>query len=253
MDFTFGIITYANTENFIRTIIDSIRIQKIPNYEIIIVGKCNIEDTSLQIIDFDETIRSGWITKKKNIIVKKAKYENIVLLHDYIRLSENWYQGFIKYGSSFDVCVTKVETIEGKRFRDYALYVPGIEPYFQERALLPYTYNPSNEIKKLLYISGAYYIIKKSVALQFPLNEDLLHCQGDDVEYSKLLSKHNIFISCNPFSSVSFLKYKNQSWWEHEMTESDIHLMNSLSADQLEAMSIGQINQLKRVLPTTRL
>lgn len=32
--------------------------------------------------------------QKKNIIVLNAKYENIVLLHDYVKLGDNWYKGF---------------------------------------------------------------------------------------------------------------------------------------------------------------
>ena len=34
------------------------------------------------------------------------------------------------------------------------------------------------------YISGSYFICKKHIMIEFPLNEILLHCQGEDVEWS---------------------------------------------------------------------
>jgi tRNA A37 methylthiotransferase MiaB len=76
MDFTFGIITTGKDE-YIQKIVDSIHSQKIPHYEIIVVGKCNIKDPYLYNVPFDEKCRKAWITKKKNIICKMAKYENI--------------------------------------------------------------------------------------------------------------------------------------------------------------------------------
>ena len=85
MDFTFGIIT--NNAN-INPIISSIEKLKIPNYEIIIVCNKNnyteYEHISENVIPFDESIKPNWITRKKNLICQKAKYDNIVLLHDYI-------------------------------------------------------------------------------------------------------------------------------------------------------------------------
>ena len=33
-------------------------------------------------------------SKKKNIITQNAKYENIVYMHDYIVLDNNWYKGY---------------------------------------------------------------------------------------------------------------------------------------------------------------
>ena len=81
MDFTFGIITSNNIEN-LNKIIDSIEIQNISNYEIIIVG-CNkifnltnlnkLKRKNCTCIPFDESIYPGWITKKKNIITQNAK------------------------------------------------------------------------------------------------------------------------------------------------------------------------------------
>jgi len=231
MNFTFGIITDGNSDNFIEIIIDSIHKNNIPNYEIIIVGNSNIHQTDIiQIIKFDENIVSGWITRKKNIISLNAKYENIVMLHDYVALQNDWYNGFLKYGNDFDWCVTKIMNNDGRRFRDYTLfpyevdylnifYSPGkdIDEYFNNHCLLPYNFINTIKTNKYMYISGAYYVIKKNIANTFFLNEALVHCQGEDVEYSKRLHENNIIIKCNSFSSVKLLKYKIQANWEKEI------------------------------------
>ena len=225
MNFTFGIITTEESNQFLEEIIDSITNNNIPEYEIIIVGSAKINETEIiKIIDFDENIKPGWITRKKNIIAQNAKYENIVMLHDYIRLGENWYEGFLKFGDNFEWCVTKITNNAGNRCRDYTLFPaeylgtsdPGkdIDEYFNRFCLLPYHFVNTLKTNKYLYISGAYYIIKKHIALKHQLDEELLQNQGEDVEYTVRLRNNNIIIKCNIHSDVYFLKQKEQCHWE---------------------------------------
>jgi hypothetical protein len=231
MDFTFGIVTNSMNDNNINIIIDSIFKNNIPNFEIIIVGNTAIKASDkITIFYFNETIKPAWITKKKNIIAKNAKYENIVLLHDYIKFDDNWYNGFLKFGNNFDWCVNKIINIDGGRFRDYTLfpmksdclnihYSPAdIDSYFNENCLLPYDFVNSIKTNKYMYISGSYYVIKKDIALKHPLNEGLCWGQGEDVEFSKRLHANGIIIKCNQFSSVQFLKYKDSTLWEKEIS-----------------------------------
>ena len=85
IDFSFGIITSPDSKNDINLIVNSIRKQNIPNYEIIIVGSIkNDFGDDVKVIKFDESIKPGWITKKKNIITSQSSFENIVYLHDCI-------------------------------------------------------------------------------------------------------------------------------------------------------------------------
>jgi hypothetical protein len=233
MDFTFGIITSGNADNFIYKIIDSIIKNNIPNYEIIIVGHTNIEETSkIKKIYFDENIKKGWITRKKNIIVNNAKYENIVLLHDYVTLTDGWYKGFLQFGNNFDFCITKIKNKDGNRFRDYTLfpyevdylnifYSPGkeIDNYFNDNCLLPYHFKNNIKTNKYMYISGAYYIIKKNIALKYLLDESLIWGKGEDVEYSKRLHSNGVIIKCNHYSEVYLLKQKESVHWEKEINE----------------------------------
>ncbi len=233
IDFTFGIITDGKSDKFIDIIIDSIINNNIPNYEIIIVGNsCIMPNDKTKIIPFDETTKTGWITKKKNIVILNAKYDNIVMLHDYVALQNNWYDGFLKYGNDFDWCVTKIVNSNGTRFRDYTLfpykvdyldinYSPGgdIDSYFDDNCLLPYDFVNTIKTNKYMYISGAYYVIKKNIAIQNLLDENLVHNRGEDVEYSKRLHNNGVIIKCNSFSSAMLLKYKDPIHWEKEINQ----------------------------------
>lgn len=230
MEFTFGIVTTGKNDIFLNIIIESIVNNNIPKYEIIIVGNTEIKSNDkINVIYFDENYKENWITKKKNIIAFNAKYENIVILHDYIKLQDDWYEGFVKYGNDFDWCVTKVLNKNGCRFRDYTLcpyhcffseinYGSSIiDSYFAENCLLPYNFVNTIETNKYMYISGAYYIIKKQIATKYLWDENLVWGQSDDIEYSKRLHKNGIIIKCNSHSSVKFLKDKEPAHWEKEI------------------------------------
>jgi hypothetical protein len=230
MEFTFGIITTGSNDKFLEKMIVSIENNKIPVYEIIIVGNTKIASrNNVKILFFDETIKEGWITRKKNIISQTAKYENIVLLHDYIELKNDWYAGFLKFGNNFKFCVNRILNENGVRFRDYSLfpykvdylninYSPSdIYPYFADYCLLPYDYVNTIKTNRYMYISGSYYVIKKQIANTYLLDEELVWGRGEDVEFSKRLHSNGIIIQCNPFSTVQFLKYKNPMHWEREI------------------------------------
>jgi len=232
MDFTFGIVTDGKSDHYIKLIISSIIRNNIPKYEIIIVGNSCIEQSdNIRLFTFDENIKPAWLNRKKNIISLNAKYDNIVILHDYVALEDNWYEGFLKYGDNFDWCITKVFNNYGQRFRDYTLfpykvdylnlnYCPGddIDIYFNNNCLLPYDFINTIKTNKYMYISGSYWVIKKSTATKYLLDERLVWGQGEDVEYSKRLHENGIIIKLNPYSSVKFLKVKGSVYWEKEIS-----------------------------------
>jgi len=246
MDFTFGIITNEAFHN-INIIISSIRNLNIPNYEIIIVGGNNISNISNIVhIPFDESIKYNWITKKKNIICEMAKYNNIVLIHDYIEFCDDWYTGFLNFGDNFDICTSKILNNDGIRYRDYTIYPYGINNPFISRTLIPYNYPPSYKLSKILYISGAYYIIKKQLALKYPLDERLSWADGEDVFLTKQLVNNNVILKCNPHSTVKFLKQKISASWEIEVSSDDLLFFENMSDVDIEQIHQSQINELKR-------
>lgn len=213
MNFTFGIITSSvNPIIHLNQTINSIIQLNIPNYEIVIIGgNKEYQSNNLSIYPFEENPNGGWITKKKNLITKHAKYENIVYMHDYIVFHKDWYINFLNFGNDFKVCMNQIVNLDGTRFRDWTLWAESAEeigipnPYY----LIPY--NIKN-LSKLMYFSGSYWVAKKEIMEEFPLNEDLLWGQSEDVEWSKRIrEKYNFSINEN--SIVRLLKYKNPAFF----------------------------------------
>lgn len=206
MDFTFGIITAGNNDKLINEIIDSIELENIPNYEILIMGNSTIDKHNTKIIPFDETIKNGWITKKKNIITQNSKFENIVFMHDYIKLTPGWYEGQIISGNDFNIRMDKIIDYNGIRYRDWVCWCHNPNSHFNNLigrdCLIPYD---MIHLSKYMYISGAYWVAKKSVMLELPLNENLLWGQGEDIEFSFRYREKYTF-KMNEHSTVKLIK-----------------------------------------------
>ena len=229
MKFTFGIITTGSSDDRINLIIDSIEQQNvsIPEYEIIIVGNSSVSRDRTRIISFDDNQKYDWITKKKNLITENAQYDNIVYSHDYIFYDSKWYEEWLKFGDDYKVCMNRILNEDETRYRDWCIW-----PYngnfmddivalnaeerqaFPQRAdlmeglqcLIPY--NITN-LSKYMYFSGAYWVGKKYIMGEFPLNEELSWSQGEDVEWSmRIREKYNF--SINSKSIVRLLKYKGR-------------------------------------------
>jgi hypothetical protein len=206
MDFTFGIVTGGGFDDRIQVIISSIEAMSIPNFEILIVGPSQISNKNVKLIPFDESVRKAWITKKKNLITSHARYENIVYLHDYVVFQENWYQGFTEFGNDFDAVMCKIKNFDGSRYRDWCLWHRNhsvldwiVYPY---RTLIPYDLI---DVSSHLYFSGTFWVAKKALMEAFPLNEDLIAGEAEDVEWSKRVQNFTQF-KFNSKSEVSFLK-----------------------------------------------
>lgn len=209
MNFTFGIITNGNNNLNLFKVIESIKKEKIENYEIIVVGGQNLNDDKVKFISFNENEKNDWITQKKNLITKNASFENIVFLHDYVILNEGWYEGQLKKGNDFYVRIDKIQNLGGERFRDWCIW-PHNENFMDELigrdCIIPYYIN---NLSKYMYISGTYWISKKEVMIEFPLNETLSWGESEDVEWSKRIREKYPF-QMNEYSTVSFLKYKDK-------------------------------------------
>ena len=225
MKFTFGIVTENTVSD---EVLQSIIQQNVSEYEIIIIGgyKDWYKFPNIRHFEFDETIKPAWLTKKKNLITENAKYDNIVYLHDYFIFEDGWYDGFKKFGNDWDICMNVIKNADGTRFRDWCAWNdPEINfPVGGEinvnnpnhRIMLPsYSYNKT----RYMYISGSYWISKKYVMQEEPLNEDLvwkawIYHPGtaDDTEWSdRVLRNGKYKYKMNEFSSIKSKKQKKLS------------------------------------------
>jgi GT2 family glycosyltransferase len=180
MNFTFGITTTYKNIDQLNEVFQSIEALNIPNYEILCIGPTKHEDTdTVKYIYFDESEKEGWITRKKNTLVQSAKYENVVLMHDYYVFDKDWYTNFLEFGNDWDVASCQQLLINGKRhFTDWVIWD---SPFFPQYASLPYD-DWSQTL--CMYQSGGFMIVKKELATKIPFNEELVHHQAEDVEWS---------------------------------------------------------------------
>lgn len=214
MNFTFGICTIneSGADTRINQIINSIEQIKLNNYEIIIIGGKGdnySNKKNVKRIEFDETIKKNWITRKKNIIAEVANYENIVMMHDYFLFPVDWAESFKKIENDFqtcDVCCCPIIMANGKRqYIDWTTYD---HPLYGHQASL--NYNDWTNTKHQ-YISGAFFIVKKKFMLENKLDEKLgwyvpnEKGQNEDVEWS-LRIREKAKIICNPFTYVQHNK-----------------------------------------------
>jgi|SaaInlV_100m_DNA_2_1039680.scaffolds.fasta_scaffold06641_2 hypothetical protein len=208
MKITFGVITEGNSDLFIKKIHESIINQDIDdNFEIIIVGGNDPKLEHTIHIPFDESVKRAWITKKKNIIAQEARYDNIILMHDYVYFDELWYHNFKSYTDDWDVCMNSIINADGQRFRDWITW----PEWCLENDIIFLDYDDCSRTEQM-YVSGTYFCVKKDFLLKYPLNENLSWGEGEDVEWSNRI-RHVLNYRCNFNSKVKLLKYKHNEHW----------------------------------------
>jgi hypothetical protein len=206
-NWTFGIVTAnviltetgeidATQCEFLVTSINSIIDLNIPknNFEIIVIGNNNLQKDivkeNVKILYFDESIKKGWITKKKNIIIDNANYENVCIVHDYITFDTDWYTGFLKFDSNWDVCMCRIKNKDGRRWRDWMLWWCSTAPYrieLKDGFVLPKNrllYSDNRFTNTDMYISGTVIIGKRNYLKENKFDENLCWGQGEDCEWS---------------------------------------------------------------------
>lgn len=223
---TFGIITDGYHQERVSKIILSIIIQGIKTYEILIIGdkklkyKNEFQSTHIKFLGYSKT--GNWdlnkkiggfnISQKKNLVIEKAKYENICFLHDYVVLDEKWYYGIKKFEENYkwDILTNKMVNFDGSRVFDWVMID---HPLFYNKV----TYIPYDQtLNKYQYIPGNYWCGKKSVMKKYKLNENLKWGEQEDVEWSKRI-RSKVKLSFNNYSMVKFVKLKEGPWLRGNM------------------------------------
>lgn len=193
MRFTFAITTDYSNENQLEEAFRSILALNIPEFEVLYIGpgEHKSDFDNVRYINFDETQKERWVTRKKNILCQEAKYENIVLMHDYYVFDENWYNAYLKFGDDWDICSNAQLLLNGKRhFTDWVTWDCPLYPRYTS---LPYD---EWALTNYMYQSGGYMLVKKQLMLDNPFNEELTWGQADDVEWS-LRVRHKYKWVCN--------------------------------------------------------
>jgi hypothetical protein len=113
--------------------------------------------------------------------------------------------------------MNKIHNLDGKRNIDWLIYYQDL-CFPNGEQLLPYNL----EFSKIMYIPGFYWVAKKEVMLEFPLNENLVWGEAEDVDWSKRIREKYNF-SMNSESTVQFLKQKEYTL--NEMSDDSLKLL----------------------------
>lgn len=159
-------------------------------------------------IDFNETIKPGWITRKKNIITEKLgyNYDLICFVHDYYQFDKDFLIEFYNWRNApendrYQLFQPRINTKEGTRHSDWLVsqrYIvavlqrhPELQPLHQALAGhgeqiqyicgLPYT---EHDLTHIQYISGGFIFGETSVFQSIPLDENRTWGQEEDIEWS---------------------------------------------------------------------
>jgi hypothetical protein len=194
---SFGIVSDGRKNSRVNSIIQQIQDMAVPEYEILICGPAPDRHLPVytRVIDDQDLywdIRPP-ITAKKNRIIKKARYNNIVLIHDRISFSANWYQQIKTYGNHFEVLCIRILDEETQRCRvqDW-LYLSGdlLDYRHTKGSLLPYhLWRPD------LYVDGGCLIAKKHILEPIMFNERLHWGEAEDVDLSRRLYQAGVMIN----------------------------------------------------------
>jgi len=229
---TFGVISNGKKNPWVLELIKSIEEQKIPNYEVLIVGPNPYADSELVQSDHLKVLEDIVILEekrppichKKNKIIKKASYNNLCILHDRYLLPENWFLNFQKYGNYFDILCLKTLNLEGKRFSvDWMKFHYPITSRFKlNRALL------FNEWSDEAIIPGGAIIMKKNLVEEFLLDERLFWDEMEDIQLSKTANLNGLLINLdknNHFTSREVRhKVKEINWFRLKISERYNHI-----------------------------
>jgi len=231
---SFCIVSLPNNEIILDQCINKIQkeFSGEENYEIIVVGNIDLEKISntknLKNLPFNEEVfclkieniikawkeksfrrlffRTGAICHKKNLAAKNALFEKLCIMHDYIGIEKGWMVGFKNLAENWDICMNIILNFDGTRHRDWLVWDhPAVTNGRQVGAgacLLPY-----DKYSKYMYISGAYFCVKKYFFLENLLNEKLFQAEAEDVEWSMRVRKKTKF-KMNQYSLVKYLKLK---------------------------------------------
>jgi hypothetical protein len=208
-EWSFGILTRGTTDDIVDGMIQNIRKQKIPHYEIILCGKYGgkyLKNKDIVYIEFTQKDDKGWITKKKNLISEKAKYENLCVMHDRIKLHDNWFSGMKKYGNNWEIL--SIPTFkDGVRLYDWLTTKYPIEnkkSFFGFGSHLDYS-----DWDKWLYIDGGVIIMKKYVWAKVPWDETRYWNEAEDLKLSHDQTRYGFVIRLNPHSSFESFRFNH--------------------------------------------
>ena len=208
---TFGILTSgasARATAMAAAILDL----DLPNVEIIFCGPRPAgvpQDPRVSAIDLEQPEPRGWITRKKNLIADRARYDNLCLLHDRYVVTAAWAEALSAYGQCYSfltfpqVYYAGVERQFPQRYPDYQLLAQdrGIQGalasgvYDADRVFHP----AYDDFSETAFCCGGLYLARRSLWNLVRQNESLFHCEWEDISFGLECQRRGLPHRVNPF------------------------------------------------------
>lgn len=218
---TFGICTgYENAEHLIKCV-NSIRNQALAmdDYQILVIGPEapdpiveELDAADIEFLTFDESVRPRWITKKKNILARKADFDRLCIMHDYMWLTPNWATRLLDFEiyNYWNVLAFPQQRADGGRFwYDWSGFRGPRE--LDDRQFYDYKdWDHNDEV----YISGNIFCVHRGLLLEHPFDENLGHMQEEDLEWSRRIAPY-VHFKCAYNSLVCHQKeHRDQEFFD---------------------------------------
>jgi Glycosyl transferase family 2 len=172
--YSFCIISNGRRREKLRQLIDSIRWQQIPTYQIIVAGKAESRDDIIY-IPMEEAAREGKISLMRNTAAEHSKYDCIVFLDDDIVLTPTWIDGVVKALPTTDLIATRLLNLDGTRHWDWA-------STGGQRGQILLDYNTRDSF---IYLTGGNIIAKAYVWETVRWDPNLGYGEKEDVVFSR--------------------------------------------------------------------
>lgn len=208
---TFGILT-AGASPQAATMAAAILDLNLPNVEIIFCGPRPTgvpNDTRVRAIDLEEPEPRGWITRKKNLIAKRARYDNLCLLHDRYVITPDWSDALDAYGQCYSfltfpqVYYAGIDKQFPQRYPDYQVLnqdrgihgalATGV--YDADRVFHP----DYDDFSETAFCCGGIYLARRSLWNLVRQNEALFHCEWEDISFGLECQRRGLPHRVNPF------------------------------------------------------
>lgn len=125
-------------------------------------------------------------------------------MHDYHIFDKDWYKNFVEFGTDWEICSCPQYLITGARNpMDWSLWdKPGHGRAWSLR------YDDWSQTQ-YMYISGGFFIVKRHVMIEEPLDESRGWNEEEDVEWSYRV-RDKYIMKCNGKSIV-----RHNKWHRH--------------------------------------
>lgn len=227
---SFIVITGGTRAHLLPLLVNSIRLQNIPHYEIILCG--NLEGVQLAgddvvLLSSAELAAEGKLGAMRNLGLERARFETVVFLDDDCILDAQWYAAFLRGPDVFDVLTMQVRLPDGTRYWDQVTKSPQRGQMILQEG----------EEDWGLYATGGASLMRREVAMSVGWNPELRVGQAEDIDFSQRCramgftiqhwSPCCIYHADSTYTSLGRWVYRRQKGrtyeWVQEINPSDPH------------------------------